>query len=289
MRLSQTELNVLKELALGRNVISDLARTLHKSEQQVYRSSKKLGEKGFVNLVDRRLKPQRTPHATLLLALLKKYPNLVSVLSGSGLPILSSIASPKTVTDIIRDTDISKTVVYGKINQSLSLSILKSGNNDTYSINKEIWPDLASFLKTLTLYDEISDPRVPEASTIYHRTRRDIVFSTSVQVDATPTAFSEYKNYGLSLLLPVNFFYLPKRHLTREDVFLHSLFVIEKEHERRYALYTVLFYLKYRKGLQNTKHPFMTKIQKVLEKKTIDDFPTYNEIMEKARDYDIRF
>lgn len=182
---------------------------------------------------------------------------------------------------------MSKSIIYKKIQHYISLSIVKRQSN-TYQLNTDIWPELTTFFETLNIFEQTSDPRIPAASIIYHKTQREIIFSTITKIDAARTAFSAYEQYGLALLLPTTFYYLPKKHLAKKDVFLHSLYVIDKEKERRYALYGTLFYAKYRRELITVSHPLLEEIRQVLDGKNVKGFPTYDEVKEKAEAYDIR-
>jgi predicted transcriptional regulator len=288
MRFSQTDLKILEQLAQGTTDIKQIAEHLQKSDKQIYASSQKLKTKNILDLFNGNLEPKKIPHVTLLLHLLQKNPNLTTIISGSGLAILRHLITPKKVTDIVQEADVSKTVVYDKIQQCLAISIVKQKADNTYMINPGIWSDLREFLNALNIYDETTDPRVPANSTIYHKNNKEILFSNNSSLDATRTAFSAYEQYGLKLLLPTTYYYLPKKDILKKDVFMHSLHITEKEKDIRHLTYISLFYAKYKNELTDVKHPLLDNIKQMLQGKHIEGYPSLEEIQEKADVYDIR-
>jgi hypothetical protein len=288
MRFSQTDLKILEQIAGGTTDIKTIAAHLKKSDKQIYASSQKLKTKNILDLLNGTLEPKKTPHVTLLLHLLKKHPNLTTTISGSGLRILSSLITPKKVTDIVQETGISKTMVYDTIQHCLPISMVKPKTENTYMINSDIWPDLQEFLTALHIYDETTDPRVPANSTIYYKNNKEILFSNDGPLDATRTGFSAYEHYGLKILLPTTYYCLPKKDVTKKDVFIHSLRITEKDQDIRHLTYLSLFYAKYKKELTGITHPFLDNIKQILQGTPIKGYPTLKEIQEKADVYDIR-
>jgi predicted transcriptional regulator len=288
MRFSQTDLKILEQLAQGTTDIKTIATHLQKSDKQIYASSQKLKTKNILDLLNGNLEPKKIPHVTILLHLLKKHPNLTNIISGSGLTILSHLITPKKVTDIVQETGISKTMVYDKIQQCLSISMVKLKAENTYMINPDIWPDLQEFLTALNIYDETTDPRVPANSTIYYKNNKEILFSNNSTLAATQTGFSAYEQYGLKLRLPTIYYYLPKKTISKKDVFIHSLRIAEKENDIRYLTYLSLFYAKYKNELTDVKHILLDNIKQILQGKHIKGYPSLEEIKEKADVYDIR-
>ena len=141
----------------------------------------------------------------------------------------------------------------------------------------------------LKKHEEILDKRVPLNSTIYFKNEKEIVFSTSEEVDAVLTGFSAYRQFGLKILSPVHDYYLPKKKLSLKEIFQHSLYIAEKDKNIRNLLYLALFYLKYQKQLKNLKHPLLDHLKAVLQGQSVADYPSLQEIKEKAEIYDIRF
>ena len=289
MRLSQTELKIIEQIANGITDIKSISNNIKKSNKQIYKSSEKLKDHNFLRLSNGVLIPRKTTHVTLLLQLLREFPNLTIILSGSGLQIISSLTKPKKIADIKRETGISKTVIYDKLQQFLDISAIVRLENNKFLVNKSIWNNLYHFLEEFKKYEETTDPRVPANSTIYYKNDNEIVFSNNASLPAIPTGFSAYQEYGIKLLLPTNYYYLPNKSLTKQEIFLHSLYITEKEQTIRHKTYTALFYVKYQKELFDLIHPLIHKIKQVIQGKQVRDFPSLEEIKEKAELYDIRF
>ena len=103
-------------------------------------------------------------------------------------------------------------------------------------------------------------------------------------MDATPTAFSVYGEFGIELGLREGYYVLPKRELSTGDVFIHSL---DSAKDVSQKLYCILFYLKYKGELKGVRHPMLRKIRAVLIKENRRGFPSYEEVMERVELYAI--
>jgi len=288
MHLSEIELKVLEQIAQGNTEINTIAKELHRDISRIYRTKETLSTKGFVDLTDGMLLPKKTTHVTILLQLLTKYPNIVDILPRSGISILSSLLTPKKVSEIERETQLKKSIIYRKIKQAIEISAVIKNENQQYVINEKIWIDLKRFLEEYKKFEETTDPRVPANSTIYYKNNKEILFSNNSTLDATQTGFSAYERYGLKLLLPTIYYYLPKKNLSKKDVFIHSLQITEKEKDIRHLTYVSLFYIKYKNELADVKHPILTNIKQILQGNYIKGYPSLEEIKEKADVYDIR-
>jgi len=97
MNLSKPELRVLEQIASGNTKITEIAHAIKKSDKQIYRTSKNLIEKGFIEVSRGIITAKKTTHNAFLLNLLSQHPNLIKVLSGNGIKILVAILSPKNI------------------------------------------------------------------------------------------------------------------------------------------------------------------------------------------------
>lgn len=287
MKFSQTELKILEQISQGNTTIIDIAKAIKKSKKQIYRASQKLAKKGFLELSKGNLEPKKASHITLLLHILADYPNLTQLLSESGIEILFTSLKPKTVEDIIDETGLKKSIIYRKLKQARTISVIKRKNKQ-YFFNEKLWSKLKDFLEEFKRLLEITDIRIPANSIIYYKTDKEIVFSNKTKQDAALTAFSTYENYGIKLLTPTNYYYLPKKRLSKKEIFIHSLYITEKEKIIRHLIYVTLFYAKFKKYLSSIKHPILKKIKLVLKGKKILGYPKLEEIKEKAEIYDIK-
>jgi predicted transcriptional regulator len=289
MRLTQTELQVLKQVSNENKRIKDIAKRLHKSTSQIYRARQNLEKYGFLHLADGNLEPDKTTHSSLILQLLSRYPNLIELLSESGMKILLSILTPKSIHEIMKETNLNKSTVYKKIRQGKKISAIQLKKKNTFVLNKKIWPDLIDLLKEVRKHEELTDGRIPVNSLIYHKNEDEILFSNTSELPAKPTAFSTYEAFGITLFLPTHFYYLPVKELSKKDILSHSLYIVEKQKDYRYVTYLILFYLKYRNEFSKINHPIVQKINKILKGEIIDGYPSLDEIKEKCALYDIRF
>jgi len=288
MHFSKIELRILEQIAQGNTKINTIAKELHRDISRIYRTRESLADKGLVDFVDGRLIPKKTTHVTILLQLLTKYPNIIDILTNSGIPILISLLTPKKVSEIEKETQLKKSIIYRKIKQATRISAVIKNENQQYALNEKIWIDLRRFLEEYKKFEETTDPRIPTNSIIYYKDNKEIVFSNKEKLDATPTGFSAYERYGIKLFLPTSYYYLPKKNLSKKQIFQHSLFITEKERDIRHLTYVALFYAKNAKELSTVKYPLLEKIKQVLNGSELNGFPTFDEIKEKAELYDIR-
>ena len=289
MQLSQTELRVLEQVAYGNDRIENIAHALHRSNSQIYRAKQNLTEYGFLHLNNGKLEPEKSINSSLILILLSKYPNLIELFSDSGLKILMSILKPKSINEIMRETNLKKSTIYKKIKMGRDISAITLSNNHTYTINEKIWPDLKDYLEENKKFEETVDRRIPVNSVIYYKNEDEILFSNTSELTATLTAFSVYEKYGITLFLPTYFYYLPNRKVSKEEILLHSTYIIDKEKNYRYLTYAALFYIKFRDSFSKIKNnPVLKKIDNILIGARILGYPTLEEIQEKGALYDIQ-
>ena len=289
MNLSKLELNVLEQIGKGMSDIPTVAHNLKRHKSRIYRVRQNLIAQELLDTSSTALTPKKTTHVTLLLQLLANHPNLTQILSDSGVQIYTLLLAPATIHDLCRETGFKKSVIYKKINQGLTISAIVRTEHHTYTINEQLWNDLRECLQEIKKFEETTDPRVPTNSTIYYKNPREIVFSNRADMDATPTGFSAYEQYNLKLLLPTHYYYLPNKALSKKEVFLHSLYITEKEQNIRYLTYIALFYAKYEKELTDVHHALLDNIKQVLQGKHLKGYPSYEEIKEKADVHDLRF
>jgi len=286
MWFSKTELKIISEIGNGNKDVTGIAKALNMSVSQVYRNAQKLSEKGFLRLKEGILEPEMKTHVSMLLKILSEAVNLANPLSGTGLQIYLTLLKPKTIKEIKKETGLHKTTALKKINQGRKMSLLII-KDKTYLINEKIWPNVREYLLELKKYEDSVDNRVPINSIIYFKNNNEIVFSNKEHVDAEKTAFSAYEKYGIKLLLTTNYYYLPKKHLTKEDVFIHSLYVAEKSKDTRHLIFAALFLAKYKKELGKISHSLVENLKRILSGENIPGYPTLAEIKDRASVYRI--
>lgn len=291
MSFSKSELDVIAELGNGNTSVADIAKALDISQSQIYRIAEKLSVKGILNRSGGVLVPEMKTHVNMLLKILAKAKRLAIPLSGTGLEIFMALTEPKTVKEVEMETNLHKTTVLKKINQGRKMSLLLI-EGKTYRVNEKIWPDTKECLLELKKYEESVDKRVPVNSEIYFKNDEEIVFSNKEEIDAEKTAFSAFGDYGIKLLLTTNYYCLPRRKLSKENVFRHTLYVAQKSKEIRHLIFVALFYAKYKREIARIKHDMLTQdilknLDKIFEGGRISGYPTLQEIKDRAEVYDI--
>ena len=102
------------------------------------------------------------------------------------------------------------------------------------------------------------------------------------------TAFSKYKEFGINILTTKNYYSLPFKKKNVVDIFIDSLYVVEKEKDFRNLLFVALFYLKNKKKLGKINNIILNNIKKILKGEHINDYPSLLEIKERAKVYNIK-
>lgn len=286
MELVKGEILVLEQVAKGNKSVKEIALTLKKSEPQVYVYVKKLADKSLIELINGDIEPKRIPHLSLLLQLLSKIPNLTPILEGPGIPIFTAMLTPSTIEEISNETGYKKTAIYKRLQEARKRSLVRK-NQATFEINDKMWAELKETLEEIKKSELKTDSRIPASAIIYYKKKDEIVFSSKEELDAVKTAFSAYKNYGIDLLTITNFYYLPKKTLSKEDILQHSLYIIKKDNDIRYLIFIALFYAKYKKEIK-IQHQILENINLVLAGKDVKGYPTYQEIKDRAEIYHIK-
>ena len=287
MRLSKTELKVLWQAALGKKRAPEIALALDKHQSQIYRIIKNLKKKGLAALENGVITPSENTGVNILLQELSRRQNIIDNLSGCGIKLFTAILEPKSISQIIKETGIKRSTVFYKLKEASRNSFVNAYEGK-YFLNGKVWPKVKEFLIEFKKYEETADKRVPPGAVIYYKNENEIVFSTKIACDAALTGFSAYEQFGIKLL-PVDYtYYLPKKALSKKEVFLHSLYRAEKEGDARDFIFIALFYLKHKHELKDVKHEIIDSINKVLQSEKVKYYPTLAEIKERADLYDIK-
>jgi hypothetical protein len=150
-----------------------------------------------------------------------------------------------------------------------------------YSFNI-LWPELKDFVAALVEYQVVR--LVPREALLIKNYGDRVLFKSIRTQDATPTAFSAYEDYGIELGLRDNYYTLPKRELSIQEVFIHSL---DSAWEFPQRLFRILVYLMHRDELEGVDHPMMKDIKAVLQGERIRGYPAMEDIEDRADIYGI--
>ncbi|MEK6970455.1 MAG: helix-turn-helix domain-containing protein [archaeon] len=286
MWFSQTELKALSEVGKGDATVDRIAQALEIGRAQMYRVVQSLAKKGILSVQRGLIVPDRKTHVNMLLTTLARAPQLSIPLSGTGFQIYAVAIEPKTLSQLAKETGLHKTTLIKKINQGNRISLLLH-KEKMYRVNEKVWPQVREFLIEFKKYEESIDPRIPVNAVIYFKNEDEIIFSSDEELDATLTAFSAYENFGIKLYNITYFYYLPKKKLTAEEVFRHSIYVTQKTGEIRHIIFVALFYLKHGEKLSKVEHPIIEKLKRTFYGEKFGGFPSLQEIKDRAAVYDL--
>jgi biotin operon repressor len=211
---------------------------------------------------------------------------LQEILSGRRVELLSRLDSqPKSLETLAGVNGISNDTVYYYLQGFRPLGIVSrsmQGKAYLYSFNYIIWPELKDFVTALREFQVLR--LVPREALLIKSYENSVLFKSLKQQDATLTSFSAYSEYEIKLGLRDNYYTLPKRELSIQEIFIHSL---DSAEDYRQRLFCVLFYLKNRDKLKDARHPMIESIQAVLRGEHIKGYPTREDIEEQAELYGI--
>jgi predicted transcriptional regulator len=211
---------------------------------------------------------------------------LPEILSGRRVELLSRLGqSPRSLETLAEETGISSDTVYYYLQGFRSLGIVSrsmQGKAYLYSFNYIIWKELKDFVTALLEFQVLR--LVPREGLLIRSYENSVLFKSLKQQDATLTSFSAYAEFGIKLGLRDHYYTLPKRELSIQEVFIHSL---DSAEDYRQRLFCVLFYLKNRDELKDAQHPMIESIQAVLKGEHIKGYPTREDIEEQAELYGI--
>ena len=211
---------------------------------------------------------------------------LPEILSGQRVILLSRLGqSPRSLESLAAETGISNDTVYYYLQGFLHLgaaSRSREGKAYLYSFNYILWKELKDFVTSLQEYQVLR--LVPRDALLIKSYGDSVLFKSIRQQDAAPTSFSAYGDHGIELGLRDNYYTLPKRELSPEEIFIHSL---DSAEDYRQRLFCILFYLKNKDKLDGALHPMIESIRTVLRGEHIKGYPTLEEIEEQAELYDI--
>lgn len=212
---------------------------------------------------------------------------LHKILSQKRIELLAGLdRTPRSLEALAASTGIPGETLYSYLKGFLWLGVVSRSKKDKahlFAFNFILWPELREFVTSFQEYQILC--LVPREALLIKCYRNSVLFKSSRPENATFTSFSAYEDYGIELGLRDYYYTLPKRELSIQEVFIHSL---DSAWDSFQKLFCVLFYLKNRDELEAIDHPLMKDLKAVLKGEIIKGYPTQEDIEDRMDLYDIR-
>ncbi|MEK6933644.1 MAG: hypothetical protein AABW75_02090 [Nanoarchaeota archaeon] len=246
MKLTRSMIKAFAYVVQGENTLTKLANALHKSIYWTDIVLNSLEKEGFIaKKKDYTMRGNRlvievaqTQHALKLKEVLFTYSGISfeDILANSRLLFLASISEDwMTVKTAIELSGISKHII-DKFRPQLKNRGIIVKKKDVYTINEKAWPLLKEFLIVYKNYSMIEGH-------IRWKYNEEMLFEVNNErlIQNNATGLYAYKNYGVKVSVVSALCFLPKKKLSKEEVFVHSLFEIKDPRTLHLAL---TFYIK---------------------------------------------
>ncbi|MCL2031835.1 MAG: helix-turn-helix domain-containing protein [Methanomassiliicoccaceae archaeon] len=282
--LSKGELRALSEIGNGAVDVPTLSRVLDLSLSQTYKVVGTLFEKEIAFLEQGTLFIERKTHVAILIDILNDSPDSYIALSDSGMEIIRTLIEPRTVSEISIMTGLHQTTITRKIGLMRRMGMVRK-EGSTYSVNEELWPKIMEFARSYGAYARLTDPRMPLGSEVYHSSGGLLVFSNDRVLNNTRTAFSKYGDFGMNIHPGTNYYCSSDTEPDIRNVFLHSLYVVEKDKNWRSKMLALIFYVMHKHELKDVPHPIVDDMRTVLSGGGVEGWAPLEEMNERAKMY----
>jgi predicted transcriptional regulator len=288
--LSQSEIRALVFITSSKGPVHtrDIM-GLNLRRETVYRVISRLKKKGLVERQDGEIVLARTSPAEAFKKLYSAHraSPFLNLLADGRVELLSKLDDrQKSVEKLAEEMGIPSETIYYYLRGFLKLGAVsrsKHGKAYLYSFNYIVWPELKDFVTALLEYQVLR--LVPREALLIRSYGNSVLFKSLRPQDATLTSFSVYADYGIELRLRDDYYTRPKRELSIQEIFIHSLDSAESLSHR---LYCILFYLKNKEALKDVQHPMMESMRAVLKGESIRGYPSIEEIEDQAELYEIK-
>lgn len=246
MKLTKPMLRAFYYIISGENTLTKVAKALNKSIYWTDAIINSLEEEGFIAKENSyKLKGSRilvtaanTLHAVKLKALLFEYLGISfeDILTESRLLYLAALSEDWMTTDIaVKLSGISKHIIY-RYRKGLKDRGVIIKNKNLYKVNGEAWPLLREFLTAYKNYAKVDGQ-------VMWKYNEEIIFKVNREglIQDNATGLHMYKNFGVNVGVISALCLLPKRKISKEEIFVHSLFEVDDPRTLHLAL---TFYLK---------------------------------------------
>ena len=285
LMFSNSELKMLFDVSKGSDTPFSLTEIGNRTISQTYKILRSLRGKEVLRLEEGNVIIEDKTHIMLLLNILRRLHGSYEAVSNCGTEVLAELAaSSLSINELTERIAVDRTTVSRKIKRMMSRSMVVNGNGK-YSLNLQVWPELAEFAVSYSLYRKNNDPRAIRGSRVYHVSKDLIVFSNDSVADLTRTAFSGYAEFGIDIRLRTNYYCNLEKTLSVSDVFLHSLYVISDDKDWWLRMIALIFYAKHKDELKGVEHRMKEEMDIVLTGSAVNGWVPLQEMRERAEMY----
>lgn len=160
-----------------------------------------------------------------------------------GRVLQAVLYTPKTTQQIAKQLKVNERTVRRVVAKSLNRGLLVR-KKKTVIFHKAFWPYLYQFLDAYR-------NRAKVKGTLLWQFEDEVLFETRKKEEGILTGLSKYDDYGVHVLESIYCCFLPKKKLSKEEIFVHSIMQIEKD-SRAVGLAAV-FYIKNKLSKQKVR------------------------------------
>jgi len=246
MKLSKPMIEVFTQVAHGKNTRESLSQSLHKSQNWITEIILDLEKEGFIKKQrDYKIKGSRliieianTYHALKLKELSFEYLKmpLEDLMANSKILFLASVSEDWASTNVATQVSSISKYAIDKYRPQLKNRGVIMQKGDLYKINEKAWPLLKEFIIAYKNYSTIK-------GNVKWKYQNEILFEIDNEdlIQGSLTGFAKYKEYGVLVRVISALCKLPASKISKEEIFVHSLFEVDNPRTLHLAL---TFYLK---------------------------------------------
>jgi len=279
--MKRAEIRLLQKLSSQKS-FEELIGVMNKSKSFISKICKGLLKKGLIEVRKENGKRiyslSKNPKAILILRIINRYPKLLEGKKELALKYLIKDIELKKL-QIGTGISLKQLIEYLKEMKSYGIVIEK---NKKYSINPEKYE----------VYQLAQIMGIEEEQMFWKKDGEYLKISREKE-EGSLTAFSVFSDFDLIVFPNINYYYFPKKKLSLEEIFVHSLVFAQTYTEK---ILSALFYLKH-KDMDKENIFSLAKRFDVTSKlydlidftkgKEVKDFGNYMDLVEKARNYGI--
>ncbi|MBI3036586.1 hypothetical protein HYY73_02420 [Candidatus Woesearchaeota archaeon] len=246
MKLTKPMLRVFSLAVRGSETLPELANGIGKSQNWASEVVSALAEEGYVAKERKgrlhqsrvRVRLSGTPYALKLKELLFQYRTIdfSEILCGIRLDLLAALCLDwKDLALASGQSGVSLAAARQYARQLSDRGVLQRRGR-LYRVNQKAWPVLQGFLKELRNYSLLNG-----ALKWKYKDEEIFAIDDEKMKVGVYTGFARFADFGITIGLVGALCYVPGRKLSKEEIFVHSLFEIE---DSRTLYLALAFYLK---------------------------------------------